>query len=469
MDFDRDFTALAPDADRGAGTPTPSGPSGPGEAWARSLKRAPRRAAGRAQKREVARRAPGPAESLDARSAYLQSIQDVPVLSRERVYELTREMRRYEAEFEREVLSVPGVALLFLERWRERRDTGRVTAALSRYSRDGKNRDLTGDIDARFLKLERMLDRGSESAGKVAKLLSGAELAFPLLLEVYGELRSALEGGAATLPDRRRLGLTAPATRAAVARAREALVGYHESKQTIAHHNLRLVVKCARRFSGLGIPFMDLVQEGNLGLIRAVEKFDPDRGFMFSTYAVWWIQQAMIRALQNQRRTVRVPSHVCELQVRMRHVEEDLSRRLGREPEPQEVARALDISREQHDALAATLSPVRSIHSPVAGLEDVSLEDTLSDADVVDPGEGMERQQLRDSVDALLANLDSRERKVLHWRFGLSGGGGSVTLGEIGKRLGLSRERVRQIEVAALARLREHADSDQLREVLELD
>jgi RNA polymerase primary sigma factor len=310
--------------------------------------------------------------------------------------------------------------------------------------------------------------RGATSPATITELLAEAELAHPLMLEIYEQLRAALEGGAASLSDRRRLGLTTPAARAAVGRASEALARYHEAKQTIAHHNLRLVVKCARRFNGLGIPFMDLIQEGNLGLIRAVEKFDPDRGFMFSTYAVWWIQQAMIRALQNQRRTVRVPSHVCELQIRMRHVEEDLSRRLGRDPEPQEVAHALDITQEQYDSLASTLSPIRSLSAPVAGLEDVRLEDTLSDEEVPEPGEAVERRELRAGVDALLSNLDARERKVLHWRFGLSGGDGSVTLGEIGKRLGLSRERVRQIEVAALARLREHVDSDQLREVLEL-
>jgi RNA polymerase sigma factor (sigma-70 family) len=464
MDFDRELAEIGLDAERSLPAPSERGKS-----WAKPLKLAGRRAPAPARGRRGTRPVPEAGEAHDARSAYLQSIQDVPVLSRERVYALTREMRSNEAEFERQVLSVSGVAPVLLERWRERRETGRVTAALSRHYRDGTNRDLSAEIDVHFKQLERILARGSAPPAKVTKVLAEAELALPLVLEVYEELRAALEGAAASLPARRRLGLTTPTARAAVARAGEALGRYHEAKQTIAHHNLRLVVKCARRFSGLGIPYMDLVQEGNLGLIRAVEKFDPDRGFMFSTYAVWWIQQAMIRALQNQRRTVRVPSHVCELQVRMRHVEEDLSRRLGREPEPMEVARALDLSREQYDSLASTLSPVRSLHAPVAGLDDVSLEDTLSDDEVAEPGDEVERQELRAGVDALLSNLDARERKVLHWRFGLSGGDGSVTLGEIGKRLGLSRERVRQIEVAALARLREHADIDQLREVLELD
>jgi RNA polymerase sigma factor (sigma-70 family) len=457
MDFDRQ---LEPEQ----GTPSSSVAA---EAWLRPVRVTPKRAPRPVRGRE-ALRAPEPREALDARAAYLQSIQDVPVLSRERVYELTREMRRNEADFERELLSVPGVATLFLERWRQRLDKGRVTAALSRHYRDGGDRDWNAQIDACFRKLERLLALLPVPGGRISKLLAEAELGLPLLLEAYGELLAALDGGALALADRRRLGLTTPAARTAVARAQKSLARYHEAKQTIAHHNLRLVVKCTRRFSNLGVPFMDLVQEGNLGLIRAVEKFDPDRGFMFSTYAVWWIQQAMIRALQNQRRTVRVPSHVCELQVRMRHAEEGLARRLGRDPEPQEVAGALDLSLEQYDALASTLSPVRSIHAPVAGLDDVCLEDTLSDGEVPEPGEAVEREQLRAGVDALLANLDSRERKVLHWRFGLSGGDGAVTLGEIGRRLGLSRERVRQIEVAALARLREHADSDQLREVLAL-
>ena len=146
-----------------------------------------------------------------------------------------------------------------------------------------------------------------------------------------------------------------------------------------AHHNLRLVAKCAHRYRGLGLSFMDLVQEGNLGLIRAIEKFEPERGFMFSTYAVWWIQQAMIRAIQNQRRTVRVPSHICEQQIRLRRVESELAGRLGRDPTGEELAPKMGMSADAVDELVSTLAPIRSLNAPAPGLEDVEFEDLLSD------------------------------------------------------------------------------------------
>jgi len=207
----------------------------------------------------------------------------------------------------------------------------------------------------------------------------------------------------------------------------------------------------------MGVPFMDLVQEGNLGLIRAVEKFEAERGFMFSTYAVWWIQQAMIRAVQNQARTVRLPSHVCEQQVRYRRQHDALSRRLGREPTQHEMSDELGLDLDQTALLETTLVPIRSMHAPVQGLDDVTFEDALADEDVPDPIESLDQERLSDAVGRLLEGLDARERKVLMWRFGLEGDGEASTLGEIGKRLGLSRERVRQIESLALSRLREHA------------
>jgi RNA polymerase primary sigma factor len=207
----------------------------------------------------------------------------------------------------------------------------------------------------------------------------------------------------------------------------------------------------------MGVSFMDLVQEGNLGLIRAIEKFEPERGFMFSTYAVWWIQQAMIRTIQNTRRTVRVPSHVCEQQIRYRRAESEMSRKLGRDPTPEELAPELGLSPEAIEDLVATLAPIRSLNAPAPGLEDVELEDLIRDDGGAPPTQGLEREELDRALADLLASLPARERQVIDWRFGLSGGDEPTTLGEIGKRLGLSRERVRQIEAAALARLRSSA------------
>jgi RNA polymerase primary sigma factor len=209
----------------------------------------------------------------------------------------------------------------------------------------------------------------------------------------------------------------------------------------------------------MGVSFMDLVQEGNLGLIRAIEKFEPERGFMFSTYAVWRIQQAMIRTIQNTRRTVRVPSHVCEQQIRYRRVEGELARRLGRDPTTEELAPELGLSPDAVDELVTTLAPIRSLNAPAPGLEDVQFEDLLSDEQEADPSEGMVRDEKDRALAALLESLPARERQVIDWRFGLSSGDEPTTLGEIGKRLGLSRERVRQIEASALSRLRASAYS----------
>jgi RNA polymerase primary sigma factor len=161
---------------------------------------------------------------------------------------------------------------------------------------------------------------------------------------------------------------------------------------------------------------------------------------------------------------VRVPSHICELQVRYRNSEEDLARRLGREPDSEEMAEALGVSLEQVEAVQCTMAPVRSIHAPVVGLEATTLEDTLEDEDVVTPLDEIDREEVRSAVTEVLRDLAPRERKILDWRFGLEGGDGdSVTLGEIGKRLGISRERVRQIECAALARLRRAPSMRRLR------
>ena len=187
----------------------------------------------------------------------------------------------------------------------------------------------------------------------------------------------------------------------------------------------------------------------------------------FSTYAVWWIQQAMIRAVQNQARTVRLPSHVCEQQVRYRRTREDLLRRLGRDPSPGEVAGELSLSLEQADLLEAALAPIKSIHTPVQGLEEVSFEEALADEGGVDVDEALDQSRLTGTVRELLAGLAPRERTILSLRFGLSGEE-PATLGQIGEQLGLSRERVRQLESAALARLRERARDEGLGEVLEL-
>jgi RNA polymerase sigma factor (sigma-70 family) len=413
---------------------------------------APRRApSARSRRSEV-----DPADSLNARQLYMNQIQDIPVLDRETVAGLSDRLREQQRVFERALLSVPGTARLVVERWTERRSRGLVTAVLCRHARDGSKTDWTAHIDEHLSRAERQLARRPIAWKRVADTLTAAELSFELLVELHGELRAAVapEGDPVL---RRRLGVGSAEARRQLERAELALAEYHRAVQTFAHHNLRLVAKCAHRYRHMGVSFMDLVQEGNLGLIRAIEKFEPERGFMFSTYAVWWIQQAMIRTIQNTRRTVRVPSHVCEQQIRYRRAESEMSRKLGRDPTPEELAPELGLSPEAIEDLVATLAPIRSLNAPAPGLEDVELEDLIRDDGGAPPTQGLEREELDRALADLLASLPARERQVIDWRFGLSGGDEPTTLGEIGKRLGLSRERVRQIEAAALARLRSSA------------
>ncbi|TMA33133.1 MAG: sigma-70 family RNA polymerase sigma factor [Deltaproteobacteria bacterium] len=417
-----------------------------------------------ARARPTARRSPaadaaalrGSSGRLDARQLYMSQIQDIPVLAREAVADLSKLIREQQGLFERSLFEIPGAALKVVEEWESRRAKGLVTAVLCRHARDGSKRDWGNHIDSHLMRAQQQLARKPVSHARVADTLLAAELAFELLIEIHGALVAAAEPGS-NRAERRRLGLDLAAARRRLARAGRALGEYHRHVQTFAHHNLRLVAKCAHRYRSLGLSFMDLVQEGNLGLIRAIEKFEPERGFMFSTYAVWWIQQAMIRAIQNQRRTVRVPSHVCELQIRLRRIESELARRLGREPTGEELAPKLGITPDAVEDLITTLAPIRSLNAPAPGLEDVEFADLLRDETTADPTLALERGEQFAVLAELLESLSPRERQVIDWRFGLSGGDDPSTLGEIGDRLGLSRERVRQIEAAALSRLRASA------------
>ncbi len=430
----------------------------------------PRHAPGRPAKVGTSRRAPDRpvvAEAAqDARQAYMSSIERVPVLDREEVRALAGEIELERDTFESALMPIPGAAVLLVERWRERRRTGRVTAALSRHHRDGSGRDLSVAIDARLRRLETLIPgRTSAERAAIVETIAGAEIAFEVWVEIHATLEEALQAGGER---QRALGVHTAFARKRLTRAALALEGYREAIRTIAFHNLRLVAKCAHRFRNMGVPFMDLIQEGNLGLIRAVEKFDADRGFMFSTYAVWWIQQAMIRAVQNQARTVRLPSHVCEQQVRYRRTREDLMHRFGREPLAREVAKELALPLERADMLEATLAPIKSIHGGGPGREELAVEDVLPDPDAPSSEEILDRERRSAAVDGLLGALDDRERKVVGWRFGLLDDSDPLTLGEVGRRLGVSRERARQIEHAALARMRECAGRGDLRGVLDL-
>ena len=320
------------------------------------------------------------------------------------------------------------------------------------------DRDDQLDIDLNLIDIDDSISLYLKEIGRVPLLTAEEEVSLAKRLERGRDARLKLTQGVDDPDERDRLLLAVKDGQAA--------------QEHLIKANSRLVVSVAKKYVGRGVPFLDLIQEGNIGLIRAVEKFDYERGFKFSTYAHWWIRQAVTRAIADQARTIRVPVHMVETINRLHRVSRDLLQELGREPTAEEIAEGMSrgqevvVTPEKVREIIKASQQAISLDAPIGEEEDSRLGDFIEDPGALAPAEAAARQLLKEQVAAVLESLTGRERRVLKLRFGFEDGR-AWTLEEVGQEFNLTRERIRQIEAKALRKLRHPSRSRKLKEYLE--
>jgi RNA polymerase sigma factor (sigma-70 family) len=418
--------------------------------------------------------------------SYFQEIGGTRTLRREEEVLLAKELEAATAQLRDALYAIPCSARHVVARWDALRALSHTGAKLSESVGDEETGEIAARVERAVKRMRTLLaqrERPSVQSNpkemarvdaKIARELKGAQLSLVVLAELrhrvitlVTELKKTRRGTKkykalemrAGVPRARLLELTAAVD------VEDAQGRMTEEKNRFIEHNLKLVVAIAKDYRNLGLSFPDLIQEGNLGLIRAVEKFDHRRGFKFSTYAVWWIRQALVRAIQNHSRTIRLPSHVHDRLQRSQRVRAELTGKLGREPSPAELAPELGTETGALEALDLLSREAISLESSVAGTEK-RLEDFVADPTSSAPDNGLDGERMRSGVGHLIGVLTAREQLILRLRYGL-GGEEEHTLEQIGQSLGLSRERVRQLEARALKRLRETVPAQSLHPILE--
>lgn len=432
-----------------------------------------------------------PAENADASrdrrplESYFQEIGSTRTLKREEEVFLAKELEDATAALRNSLYLVPAAARHVVARWDGLRALSHTGAKLSEAAGD----EDTGEVAARvekavektrkhLTKHELITKEGAERSAltkvekEISKELHSAHLSLSLLSELRQLVSALFKQVRRTRRRTKRLeeleaeaGLLRDVLSSRVGDVEDAHNRMSLVKNRFIEHNLKLVVAIAKDYRNLGLSFPDLIQEGNLGLIRAVEKFDHRRGFKFSTYAVWWIRQALVRAIQNHSRTIRLPSHVHDRLQRSQRVKSELTGKLGREPTPAELAPALETDQDSLESLDRLSREAISLESTVSGTEK-RLEDFVADPITGKPTGGIDDDRMRVGVGHLISSLSDREQLILRLRYGL-GGEDEHTLEQIGQSLGLSRERVRQLEARALKKLRETAPAQRLQPILE--